>query len=67
VSLYYDSGVLVKLYVREPSSEAVARFLASRSEVVVVNSLHELEVRNALRLKRFATRSGMNNSRRRWP
>ena len=53
MSLYYDSGVLVKLYVRERSSEAVARFLARRSEAIIVNSLHELEMRNALRLKRF--------------
>ena len=53
MSLYYDSGVLVQLYVRERSSEVVARFLARRREAVVVNSLHELEVRNALRLKRF--------------
>jgi len=32
VSLYYDSGVLVTLYVREESSGIVARFLAARSE-----------------------------------
>ena len=53
MSLYYDSGVLVKLYVREESSDAVARFLAARGEAVIVNDLHELEIRNALRLKRF--------------
>jgi len=53
VSLYFDSSVLVKLYVREESSDTVARFLARRGEAVIVNSLHELEIRNALRLKRF--------------
>ena len=53
MSLYYDSGVLVKLYVREELSEAIARFLARRGEAVLVNGLHELEMRNALRLKRF--------------
>ena len=53
MNLYYDSGVLVKLYVREESSDAVARFLAERGEAVIVNHLHELEIRNALRLKRF--------------
>ena len=53
MSLYYDSGVLVKLYVREEYSDAVARFLAERREAVVINDLHELEMRNALRLKRF--------------
>ena len=53
MSLYYDSGVLVKLYVREEYSDAVARFLAERREAVIINDLHELEMRNALRLKRF--------------
>ena len=53
MSLYYDSGVLVKLYVREEFSDIVARFLAMRGEPVTVNTLHELETRNALRLKRF--------------
>ena len=53
MSLYYDSGVLVKLYVREEFSDAVARFLAERREAVVINDLHDIEMRNALRLKRF--------------
>ena len=53
MSLYYDSGVLVKLYVREELSDAVARFLAERREAIVINNLHEIEIRNALRLKRF--------------
>ena len=53
MSLYYDSGVLVKLYVREEFSDSVARFLAERREAVVINDLHEIEMRNALRLKRF--------------
>ena len=58
MNLYYDSGVLVKLYVREESSDAVARFLAARGEAVIVNDLHELEIRNALRLKRFRDEIG---------
>ena len=53
MSLYYDSGVLVKLYVREDRSDEVTRFVARRGESVAVNRLHELEIRNALRLKRF--------------
>ena len=53
MSLYYDSGVLVKLYVREEFSDAVARFLVGRREAVIINDLHEIEMRNALRLKRF--------------
>ena len=53
MSLYYDSGVLVKLYVREERSDEVTRFVARRGQAVAVNRLHELEIRNALRLKRF--------------
>ena len=53
MSLYYDSGVLVELYVREDFSDAVARFLAERREAVIINDLHDIELRNALRLKRF--------------
>ena len=53
MSLYYDSGVLVKLYVREDLSDDVTRFVARRGQAVAVNRLHELEIRNALSLKRF--------------
>ena len=53
MSLYYDSGVLVKLYVREQMSDAVTAFVARRGEAITINGLHELEIRNALRLKRF--------------
>lgn len=53
MSLYYDSGVIVKLYVREDLSDVVTRFVRRQGHAVVVNSLHEIEIRNALRLKRF--------------
>ena len=58
MSLYHDPGVPVKLYVREESSDAVVRSLAVRGEAVIVNDLHELEIRNALRLKRFSDEIG---------
>ena len=51
--MYYDSGVLVKLYVREQMSDAVTAFVARRGEAITVNGLHDLEIRNALRLKHF--------------
>ena len=53
VSVYYDFGVLVKLYVREERSDDVARFVTGRGEAIIVNGRHELEVGNALRRKRF--------------
>ncbi len=49
MSLYYDAGVIVKLYAREDLSDVVTR----QGHAVVVNRLHEIEMRNALRLKRF--------------
>jgi predicted nucleic acid-binding protein len=51
--LYYDSGVLVKLYVREWLSDAVINFAEEQESPISFNPLQELEVRNALRLKRF--------------
>ena len=53
MSLYYDSGVIVKLYAREALSDVVTGFIARRGRAVAVNGLHEIEIRNALRLKRF--------------
>ena len=53
MSLYYDSSVIVKLYAREDLSDTVARFVTRQGHAVVVNRLHEIEIRNALRLKRF--------------
>ena len=50
MSLYYDSGVLVKLYVREQMSDAVTAFVAHRGEAITINGMHELEIWNALRL-----------------
>lgn len=52
-SLYYDSSVIVKLFVREDLSDVVTQFVARQGQAVLVNSLHEIEIRNALRLKRF--------------
>lgn len=39
--------------MREERSDDVARFVADRAEAILVNGPHELEVGNALRLKRF--------------
>ena len=58
MSVYYDSGVLVKLHVREERSDDLARFVADRAEAIIVNGLHEWEAGNALRLKRFREEIG---------
>ena len=53
VSVYYDSGVLVKFHGREGRSDDVARFVADRAEAIILNGLHALAVGNAPRRKRF--------------
>ena len=50
---YYDSGVLVKLYVREWLSDAVVDFVKEQESPIAFNSLQELKVCNALRIKLF--------------
>lgn len=51
--LYYDTGVLLKLYTAEPESEAVAAFVRGRRERLCVTDLHLAECFSALRLKVF--------------
>ena len=48
MSAYIDSGVLVKLYVRESNSPAAAAAVSAFSSVPF-NPLQELEIRNTLR------------------
>ena len=47
-SAYIDSGVLIKLYVREPNSAAAAHLVATFPSVKLY-PFQELEVRNTLR------------------
>ena len=47
-SAYVDSGVLIKLYVREPNSASAAQ-LVTAFPSVKLNPFQELEVRNTLR------------------
>jgi len=48
LSVYVDSGVLIKLYVREPNSD-MAALAIQQHELLPLNGLLELEVRNTLR------------------
>lgn len=50
---YFDSGVLVKLYVSEEWSDAAVDLVQGAGEPVLFTHLHEFEVTNALRLKAF--------------
>jgi len=50
---YYDTSLLVKLYVPEPDSGSINEFVRSEGKAIPLNVLHEAELRNALALKAF--------------
>ena len=49
---YFDSAIIVKLYVPESNSEEAAGLVQRGGAGVPFSQLHENEVRNAIRLKR---------------
>ena len=49
---YFDSSIIVKLYVPESNSEEAAGWVQRSGAGVPFSQLHENEVRNAIRLKR---------------
>jgi len=51
VSAYFDSGVLIKLYVPESNSSDAAAWVRQYDGPIVFTQLQENEVRNAIRLK----------------
>jgi hypothetical protein len=51
MSIYLDTGCLVKLYYPEPESQKVAALVAGLP--ILFTALHELEFTNALHLKLF--------------
>jgi predicted nucleic acid-binding protein len=53
VTSYLDSSVLIKLYVSERESEKVVKYVHTLPEAVPFTHLHEIELKNGLRLKQF--------------
>ncbi len=53
MSVYLDSSAIVKLYAPEPDSAAVASYVRDLKQPLPFSHLHEIEVKNALRLKVF--------------
>jgi len=51
--LYVDTSVIVKLYIREEHSKEVSARLRKNNEAIPLTGLHELEFKNAMRLKQF--------------
>ncbi len=48
---YFDTGVLLKLYLPEPRAAEAMAFVNASPGRLLVNHLHELEMRSALRQK----------------
>ena len=51
--IYVDTSAIVKLYIREEYSRGVSSWLRERDEAIPFTPFHELELTNAIRLKRF--------------
>ena len=50
---YFDSAIIVKLYVREANSADAIRLVSAHAAPYALTSWQALEVRNAIRLKAF--------------
>ena len=53
MTAYLDSSALIKLYVKEEKSETVAKYVRALAAPLPFSQLHDLELKNALRLKLF--------------
>ena len=51
--VYVDTGIIVKLYIREKYSRDASAWLKANNEAIPLTSLHELEFINAIHLKLF--------------
>src|SRR3989304_10008723 len=51
--VYLDSSAIVKLYAPEAETPSVAAYVRGLKEPLPFSHLHEIEVKNALRLKVF--------------
>ena len=58
MKLYYDTGLLLKLYTHERDSDAVRKFVVRRREALAFTPLHHSECVSALRLKCFRGEAG---------
>lgn len=53
--VYVDTSVIVKLYIKEKYSMAASGWLKQNNESIPLTSFHELELINAIHLKKFRT------------
>ena len=51
--IYFDTSLLVKIYVPEEGSERIISFIENNNSVLFFNQIQEFELTNALSLKLF--------------
>jgi predicted nucleic acid-binding protein len=51
--IYWDTSVIIKLYIKEHQSDSVVKQAKAFDQSIPLTSLHELEITNALQLKKF--------------
>lgn len=64
MTIYYDTGVLLKLYTEEPKSAAVRAFVTGTGEAITFLSLHQSECASALHLKAFRNECSIQQANR---
>jgi predicted nucleic acid-binding protein len=63
VTVYLDSSALIKLYVPERESRAVADYVKRLPDPIPFSQLHEIELSNGLRLKLFRKEASIRSVR----
>jgi predicted nucleic acid-binding protein len=53
LSVYIDTGILVKSYLFEKDSPEAIAIIEAAGDPLIFSHLHEIEIPNAVRLKRF--------------
>jgi predicted nucleic acid-binding protein len=53
LSVYVDTGILVKSYVFEEDSPEAIALIEAAGDPLIFSHVHEIEIPNAIRLKRF--------------
>ncbi|MCH2156498.1 MAG: type II toxin-antitoxin system VapC family toxin [Opitutales bacterium] len=53
MNIYYDTGLILKLYTQEPESDSVIRFITDKSAPIPFLSIHKSECTAALHQKVF--------------
>lgn len=64
MTLYYDTGVLLKLYTQEPESANVRDFVTNTGEAIPFLNLHQSECASALHLKAFRKECSVRQANR---